>query len=134
MVCPPWWALRIPLVLFSLDKFFKKEKGKEKRKKERKKTDERKKMANVHTRIVQAGGEWEVQVLVDPQRELYHAWGLGLSTTWYAVNPLTLWHTWKLGTEEGIWYVRLASCPVHLTSALPFCASPSLSGRTGSRG
>ncbi|KAK3295848.1 uncharacterized protein B0H64DRAFT_321598 [Chaetomium fimeti] len=53
--------------------------------------------------IVQAGGEWEVQVLVDPQRALYHAWGLGLSSTWYAVNPLAMWHTWKLGTEEGIW-------------------------------
>lgn len=58
-----------------------------------------------HTRIVQAGGEWEVQVLVDPHRALYHSWGLGLSSTWYAVNPLALWHTWKLGTEEGIWCV-----------------------------
>ncbi|KAK4123512.1 hypothetical protein N657DRAFT_633782 [Parathielavia appendiculata] len=55
------------------------------------------------TWIVQVGGEWEVQVIVDPQRELYHAWGLGLSSTWYAVNPLALWHAWKLGTEEGIW-------------------------------
>ncbi|KAH6849817.1 hypothetical protein B0I37DRAFT_307589 [Chaetomium sp. MPI-CAGE-AT-0009] len=53
--------------------------------------------------IVQVGGEWEVQVLADPQRTLYHAWGLGLGSTWYAVNPLALWHTWKLGTEEGIW-------------------------------
>ncbi|KAK4039708.1 hypothetical protein C8A01DRAFT_46890 [Parachaetomium inaequale] len=59
--------------------------------------------------IVQVGGEWEVQVLVDPQRELYHAWGLGLSSTWYAVNPLALWHTWKLGTEEGIWNRNAAS-------------------------
>jgi hypothetical protein len=42
-------------------------------------------------------------VIVDPQRELFHAWGLGLSSTWYAVNPLAMWHAWKLGTEEGIW-------------------------------
>ncbi|KAK4106403.1 hypothetical protein N658DRAFT_18018 [Parathielavia hyrcaniae] len=53
--------------------------------------------------IVQVGGEWEVRVVVHAQRELYHAWGLGLSSTWYAVNPLALWHAWKLGTEEGIW-------------------------------
>ncbi|KAK4157104.1 hypothetical protein C8A00DRAFT_40470 [Chaetomidium leptoderma] len=53
--------------------------------------------------IVEVGGEWEVQVITDPRRELYHAWGLGLSSTWYAVNPLTMWHTWKLGAEEGIW-------------------------------
>ncbi|KAK3905596.1 hypothetical protein C8A05DRAFT_30600 [Staphylotrichum tortipilum] len=53
--------------------------------------------------IVFAGGEWEIEVLVDPQRTLFHAWGLGLSSAWYAVNPMTLWHAWKLGTEEGIW-------------------------------
>ncbi|AEO57817.1 hypothetical protein MYCTH_2139072 [Thermothelomyces thermophilus ATCC 42464] len=53
--------------------------------------------------VVQVGGEWDVQVLPDPQRELYHAWGLGLSSTWYAMNPMALWRTWKLGTEEGIW-------------------------------
>ncbi|KAG7290666.1 hypothetical protein NEMBOFW57_000669 [Staphylotrichum longicolle] len=55
--------------------------------------------------IVQVGGEWEVQMVIDPQRELYHAWGLGVSSTWYAVNPVALWHAWKLGTDEGIWYV-----------------------------
>lgn len=54
-------------------------------------------------RVVFAGGEWEVEVLFDPQRTLFHAWGLGLSSAWYAVNPMTLWHTWKLGTDEGIW-------------------------------
>jgi len=53
--------------------------------------------------VVQVGGEWDVQVVVDPHRELYHAWGLGLGSTWYAMNPLALWHTWKLGTDEGIW-------------------------------
>ncbi|KAL2181551.1 uncharacterized protein P884DRAFT_295849 [Thermothelomyces heterothallicus CBS 202.75] len=53
--------------------------------------------------VVQVGGEWDVQVLPDPQRELYHAWGLGVSSTWYAMNPMALWRTWKLGTEEGIW-------------------------------
>ncbi|KAK4234801.1 hypothetical protein C8A03DRAFT_18360 [Achaetomium macrosporum] len=53
--------------------------------------------------IVEVGGEWDVQVIVDASRQLYHAWGLGTSTYWYALNPLAMWHTWKLGTEEGIW-------------------------------
>ncbi|KAK4146181.1 uncharacterized protein C8A04DRAFT_25998 [Dichotomopilus funicola] len=53
--------------------------------------------------IVQVGGEWDVLVLADPDRTLFHAWGLGLSSTWYALNPVALWNTWKLGTDEGIW-------------------------------
>ncbi|KAK3302243.1 uncharacterized protein B0T15DRAFT_403256 [Chaetomium strumarium] len=53
--------------------------------------------------IVEVGGEWDVQVIVDTSRQLYHAWGLGTGSYWYALNPLAMWHTWKLGTEEGIW-------------------------------
>ena len=55
-------------------------------------------------RIVQVGGEWEVQMVPDPKRELFHAWGLGLGSTWYTLNPVAMWHAFKLGgTEEGIW-------------------------------
>ena len=40
----------------------------------------------------------------DPKRELFHAWGLGLGSTWYTLNPVAMWHAFKLGgTEEGIW-------------------------------
>ncbi|KAJ4304306.1 hypothetical protein N0V88_001919 [Collariella sp. IMI 366227] len=53
--------------------------------------------------IVQAGGEWEVQVLIDEPCDLYHAWGLGTSTTWAEYNPVTMWHTWKLKTDENLW-------------------------------
>ncbi|KAL2271555.1 hypothetical protein VTJ83DRAFT_926 [Remersonia thermophila] len=54
--------------------------------------------------IIQVGGAWEVQVVADPRRELFRAWGLGLaSSTWYAWNPKALWSAWKLGTDEGIW-------------------------------
>ncbi|SPQ22549.1 0641606f-0944-4693-9c77-29be4c8c5742 [Thermothielavioides terrestris] len=53
--------------------------------------------------IVQVGGEWEVQVIIDEARDLYHAWGLGIGSTWYTMNPKALWSAWKLGTEEGIW-------------------------------
>ncbi|KAK4457349.1 hypothetical protein QBC42DRAFT_188759, partial [Cladorrhinum samala] len=53
--------------------------------------------------IMEVGGQWEVQVIVDDHRDLFKRWGLGETSTWYAINPLTLWHVYKLGTEEGIW-------------------------------
>ncbi|KAL2024478.1 hypothetical protein VTK56DRAFT_8289 [Thermocarpiscus australiensis] len=53
--------------------------------------------------VVEVGGEWEVHVIVDEQRDLYAAWGLGLSSTWYTVNPWTLWSAYRLAKEEGIW-------------------------------
>jgi hypothetical protein len=34
---------------------------------------------------------------------LYAKWGLGISSTWHAVNPLTLWNVFSLGKNEGIW-------------------------------
>ncbi|KAI6091952.1 hypothetical protein F4821DRAFT_225918 [Hypoxylon rubiginosum] len=53
--------------------------------------------------VVQVGGNWEVEVVVDFERELYARWGLGISNTWHAVGPLTLWRTLQLGKAEGIW-------------------------------
>ncbi|GAB1320415.1 hypothetical protein MFIFM68171_10625 [Madurella fahalii] len=53
--------------------------------------------------VVQVGGEWEVHVLVDPERDLFAAWGLGTSSTWYAVNPWTVWSAFRLARDEGIW-------------------------------
>jgi len=52
---------------------------------------------------VSVGGEWETIVVPDPERRLYADWGLGESSTWYNLNPLALWSTYKLGTEEGFW-------------------------------
>lgn len=52
---------------------------------------------------MQVGGNWEVEVVVDFERELYARWGLGISNTWHAVGPLTLWRTLQLGKAEGIW-------------------------------
>jgi hypothetical protein len=48
-------------------------------------------------------------VLVNPGRELYRAWGLGEGSAWYVMNPTAIWHTWQLGTKEGIWYVSKQS-------------------------
>lgn len=59
--------------------------------------------------IMEVGGQWEVQVIVDDHRDLFKRWGLKETSTWYAINPLTLWHVYKLGTEEGIWCVFLIS-------------------------
>jgi hypothetical protein len=53
--------------------------------------------------IVEVGGEWEVDVLVDEGRELYGAWGLGLTSTWHALNPWALYSAYRLGRDEGIW-------------------------------
>lgn len=42
-------------------------------------------------------------MVVDPERQLYSQWGLGLSKTWHLLNPWTLYSGYKLGKEEGIW-------------------------------
>ncbi|KAI2626646.1 hypothetical protein GGR54DRAFT_591753 [Hypoxylon sp. NC1633] len=53
--------------------------------------------------VVQVGGNWEVQVVVDEERELYARWGLGVATTWQVLGPLTLYRTFRLGKDENIW-------------------------------
>lgn len=44
------------------------------------------------------GGAWQVQVVVDEERAIYAAWGLGLGNTWYLFNPTTQIQGWK---EKG---------------------------------
>ncbi|KIL84709.1 hypothetical protein FAVG1_11936 [Fusarium avenaceum] len=53
--------------------------------------------------LPQVGGTWNVDVVIDEERNLYANWGLGISSTWHAVNPLTLWNVFNLGKNEGIW-------------------------------
>ncbi|ORY69816.1 uncharacterized protein BCR38DRAFT_93282 [Pseudomassariella vexata] len=53
--------------------------------------------------VVQVGGTWDVEVVVDHERELYAQWGLGISTTWHVLNPLSLYRTLQLGKQENIW-------------------------------
>jgi hypothetical protein len=53
--------------------------------------------------IIEVGGEWEVDVIADPDRDLYAAWGLGTSSTWHALNPWSLYSAYRLGKDEGIW-------------------------------
>lgn len=51
----------------------------------------------------QVGGAWQTEVIVDEGRDLYADWGLGLSSTWHAFNPFSLYSAYRLGTDEGIW-------------------------------
>jgi hypothetical protein len=53
--------------------------------------------------LPQVGGTWNVDMVIDEQRDLYAKWGLGISSTWHAVNPFTMWNVFSLGKNEGIW-------------------------------
>lgn len=41
------------------------------------------------------GGAWNVKVIVDEDRAIYAAWGLGLGNMWYLFNPTTQMQGWK---------------------------------------
>lgn len=53
--------------------------------------------------IPQVGGEWDTQVVVDEERDAYAAWGLGLSSYWHAMGPMSMYNAVQLGKSEGIW-------------------------------
>ncbi|EFQ36505.1 hypothetical protein CGRA01v4_09261 [Colletotrichum graminicola] len=44
------------------------------------------------------GGAWNVQVVIDEDRAIYAAWGLGLGSVWYVFNPTSQVQGWK---EKG---------------------------------
>lgn len=43
-----------------------------------------------------------LEVVVDDEREVYGAWGLGVSSFWHVMSPQGLYDVYKLSTEEGI--------------------------------
>ncbi|KAI1106848.1 hypothetical protein F4804DRAFT_299251 [Jackrogersella minutella] len=53
--------------------------------------------------VVEVGGNWDVNVVVDYERELYNQWGLGVSNTWHVFSPVTLFKTLRLAKDEHIW-------------------------------
>ena len=53
--------------------------------------------------VVEVGGEWEVEVVVDEERELYRAWGLGETGAWFEWNPRVWLTKYRIGRDEGIW-------------------------------
>lgn len=44
------------------------------------------------------GGAWNVQVIIDQDRAIYAAWGLGTANMWHLFNPTTQVQGWK---EKG---------------------------------
>ena len=44
------------------------------------------------------GGAWNVSIVIDEDRAAYAAWGLGLSSVWYLLNPQTQAQAWR---EKG---------------------------------
>lgn len=52
------------------------------------------------------GGAWNVEVVIDEERAVYAAWGLGLGTVWSMFNPTTQIQGWK---EKGWLGVRVAN-------------------------
>ncbi|KAF3929247.1 hypothetical protein AA313_de0205272 [Arthrobotrys entomopaga] len=53
--------------------------------------------------IVSVGGTGDVEIIYDPSRTLYAKWGLGFSSYWANIGPMTLWKALKLGQEELIY-------------------------------
>lgn len=49
------------------------------------------------------GGAGGIQVIVDHERKLYGAYGLGVSSFWHTFNPWSMRSAFKLGWEEQIW-------------------------------
>ncbi|KAK6495282.1 hypothetical protein TWF481_003309 [Arthrobotrys musiformis] len=53
--------------------------------------------------IISIGGTGDVVIITDPSRTLYAKWGLGFSSYWANVGPMTMWKALKLGSEEMIY-------------------------------
>ncbi|KUI58806.1 hypothetical protein VP1G_06094 [Cytospora mali] len=53
--------------------------------------------------VEHVGGAWETEVVVDEERDVYAAWGLGLSSYWHAIGPFSIYNAVQLGKNEGIW-------------------------------
>jgi hypothetical protein len=52
--------------------------------------------------LIAVGGEWDVTVIVNADRELYAQWGLGISNLWHVLNPWSLYSVFQLARQEKI--------------------------------
>ncbi len=53
--------------------------------------------------VIQVGGQWEADVVVDEGRDIYAAWGLGTSNAWHMLHPVSLLAGFQLARNDGIW-------------------------------
>ncbi|KAF2639991.1 hypothetical protein P280DRAFT_469727 [Massarina eburnea CBS 473.64] len=44
-----------------------------------------------------------VNMVVDDERRIYAAWGLGVSSFWHVLNPWSLYSVYALGKQDNIW-------------------------------
>lgn len=49
------------------------------------------------------GGSWNVDMIVDQNRDLYALWGLGMSNWGHLLNPRNGYNQVLLGKNEGVW-------------------------------
>ncbi|KAJ4367405.1 hypothetical protein N0V83_006987 [Neocucurbitaria cava] len=49
------------------------------------------------------GGAWNVDVIIDPNRDLYALWGLGISNWGHVLHPRNGYNQYLLGKKEGVW-------------------------------
>jgi hypothetical protein len=57
------------------------------------------------------GGAWNVSIVIDEDRAAYAAWGLGLGSMWYVLNPTTQRQAWR---EKG-WLAGSAAGAIQRT-------------------
>ncbi|KAI0201732.1 hypothetical protein F4808DRAFT_96699 [Astrocystis sublimbata] len=78
------------------------------------------------------GGQWSVEVVIDEDRAIYAAWGLGLGSVWYMFNPTTQMQGWK---EKGWLGIKVADAVQRTGEAERLTAAPGKNGagpkRTG---
>ncbi|KAI1818672.1 hypothetical protein GGS20DRAFT_22 [Poronia punctata] len=53
--------------------------------------------------VVDVGGNWDVNVVIDEERDLYALFGLGMCTTWHVYAPMVTYSALQLGKKENIW-------------------------------
>lgn len=80
--------------------------------------------------VVSVGGNWDVEVVVDEERDLYAQYGLGVSNTWHVLSPASLYKVFRLGKDEGIWN-RPTQSGNRWQKSGAFAVSPESDGRPG---
>ena len=53
--------------------------------------------------VKRIGGAWNVDVIVDQERDLYALWGLGISTWGHVLHPRNGFNQVMLRKNEGVW-------------------------------
>jgi hypothetical protein len=84
------------------------------------------------------GGAWNVEVVIDEDRAIYAAWGLGLGSVWYMFNPTTQREAWRekgwLGERVAGAITRTGSFGKALNGAAPPPAAAAPLGGKGAAG